>query len=455
MDSVKPKILLIGQDTAQQQHCVGLLEASGFQVETLRYDPETRALLPEQKPHLVVIEISERSSGWEEWLRQIRAEETVIPVIFVVAPEVLNQITEVIREEAADFLVLPCNAQTLLFRIGKVLEHRHLNEELQSLQRELRFRRNQDYIMGASTKVQSMLAQIIKVAGTDLNVLITGETGTGKELVARAIHYNSKRAGYPFIAINCSAIPESLLENQLFGHVKGGYTDAYSTVKGLYEEADGGTLFLDEVADLPNALQAKLLRAIESGEIRKIGDTAPIHVNVRVLSATHKHLTVETEQGRFREDLYYRLNTFPINIAPLRERKDDIPLLVNHFFREYREKLNKKLEGFSASALQKLMFYHWPGNIRELENRIQQAMINAAGPTVYREDIVLEERTDRQPFKSFKEAKQEFEKNYIMNVLQITMGNVTEAARLAKKDRKDFYDVMRKYILKSRDFRTK
>jgi two-component system response regulator GlrR len=297
------------------------------------------------------------------------------------------------------------------------------------------------------------LGQIVKVAATNFNVLITGETGTGKELVARAIHYNSRRAGHPFLAINCSAIPEPLLENQFFGHVKGSYSGADSAAKGFFEEAHGGTLFLDEVADLPMALQVKLLNVIETGELRKVGGVETIRVSVRILAATHKKLDAEIQEGRFREDIYYRLSAFPIHVPSLRDRREDIPILVSHFFRLYQSELNKKLEGFSASAVQKMMFYSWPGNVRELENKVRQAMISAVGPLVYREDIQLDERKEALPFKSFKEAKQEFERNYVMNVLRITHGNVAEAARLSKKDRKDFYDVLRKYKLRPQDFR--
>lgn len=454
MDPVSPKILLVGKDSVPLEHYAGVLGEAGFRARVWEGGAGILDHLLAFKPHLVLSEIAQSGMDWHGLLNEIRESQLFIPVIFLVSPEALNEAVEAIKDGAADFLIRPFDPQTLLFRVRKALENRELHQELQSLQRELRFRRNQDYIVGASPKIQFLLGQIIKVATTDLGVLITGETGTGKELVARAIHYNSKRAGYPFITINCSAIPEQLIENELFGHVKGSYTGADATVTGLYEEAHGGTLVLDEVGDLPLPLQAKLLRVLESGEFRKIGGTQTIRADVRIIAATHKNLNTEIEEGRFREDLYYRLNTFPIHVPPLRERKEDIPLLTDRFFKLYQKDLNKKLEGFSASALQKLMFYHWPGNVREMENRIRQAMINANGPLVYREDIMFEEGKGTPAFKSFKEAKTEFEKNYVMNVLRITHGNVAEAARLAQKDRKDFYDVMRKFRIRSQDFRT-
>ncbi|HLG22556.1 MAG TPA: sigma-54 dependent transcriptional regulator [Candidatus Manganitrophaceae bacterium] len=454
MDSIDPKILLVGEEGISLRDYSGLLERSGFQV---RMRPPGVGIFDDLfsfEPRLILVELSKPGIDWRRIFREARERPQFIPIIFLASLEAAGEAAEVVKEGAADFLIQPVGAQALLFRIRKALERQQLEAELKSLQRELRFRRNEDYIVGGSAGIQFLLGEIIKIAGADLNVMITGETGTGKELVARAIHYNGKRAGRPFIAVNCSAIPDPLLENQMFGHVKGSYTGADAAAKGLYEEADGGTLFFDEIGDLPFPLQAKLLKVLESGEFRKIGGIETVRVDVRTLAATHKDLSVEVKEGRFREDLFYRLNAFPIHIPPLRRRKEDIPLLVNHFCRLHQDKLDKKLEGFSTSAIQKLMFYDWPGNVRELENRVRQAMINAAGPLVYREDIQLEENGESHSFKSFKEAKQEFEKNYVMNVLRITNGNVTEAAKLAQKERKDFYDLMRKHRLHAQKFRS-
>ncbi len=298
-----------------------------------------------------------------------------------------------------------------------------------------------------------MLGQIQKVSLTDAKVLITGETGTGKELIAKAIHYNSPRHEKPFLKVNCSATPEQLMENQFFGHVKGGYTGADKTVMGLFEEANGGTLLLDEIGDLPFNLQGKLLKVLESGEFQKVGGSQTVCVNVRIIAATNKDLQTEIQGGSFREDLFHRLNSFPIHVPPLRERKEDIILLSNHFLNLYRKELNHPIQGFSSSAIQKLMFYSWPGNVRELENRVRQAMINATNSTIHRENITLGQSVTQNGLKSYKEARHEFERNYIRNVLVITNGNVTEAARLAKKERKDFYDVMRKYAVNPKDYK--
>ena len=221
-------------------------------------------------------------------------------------------------------------------------------------------------------------------------ILITGESGTGKELVARALHYNSDRAQNPFVPVNCGAIPENLLESELFGHAKGAFTDAIRTKKGLFEEADGGTLFLDEIGELPAQLQVKLLRVLQDGEIRRIGESKPIQIDVRIVAATVKDLTKEVNEGRFRDDLFYRLNVLPIHIPPLRERKEDIPLLTAHFIKKYSQAMNKNVGGIDSKALEALMNYKWYGNVRELENTIERAIVLADGENIELENLPVE-----------------------------------------------------------------
>lgn len=454
MTSGSAKILMLGRNNEAFLDYQRQLEKSCYAVHLI---PDGARFLDEVLtfgPHLILLDLTRPGADWAPLFGDLRISRLTIPVIPILSLDTLNEAVELIRDGAADFLVQPTGFQTLLFRIRKALETYQIREEMEKLQSEVRFRRNQDYIIGASPKIQSLLGQIQKASPTDLKVLITGETGSGKELVARAIHYNSRRAGMPFIAVNCSAIPEPLLENQLFGHMKGSFTGADADVKGLLEEADQGVLFLDEIGDLPLTLQVKLLQVLESGEYRRVGGTETLRADIRIITATHKNLKKEMEEGRFREDLFYRINTFPIHVPPLRERREDIPLLVNHFFTMFQKEINPDLQGFSTSAVHKFMFHHWPGNVRELENRVRQAMIHSPGPMVYREDIVLEEGGESPPFKSYKEAKSEFEKNYLMNVLRMTNGNVALAARRAKKDRKDFYDAMKKHGIRSKDFRS-
>ncbi|HEY7817537.1 MAG TPA: sigma-54 dependent transcriptional regulator, partial [Vicinamibacteria bacterium] len=287
----------------------------------------------------------------------------------------------------------------------------------------------------------------------DVPVIIYGESGTGKELVARAIHYTGKRADRPFVVENCGAIPENLIENELFGHVKGAYTDARTDQKGLFEEAHGGTLFLDEIGELPLPLQVKFLRVLQDGEFKRIGSTRAIKVDVRVIAATNKDLIQAISEKTFREDLFYRLNVIPIHLPPLRDRKEDIPLLINHFLTEFNKELGKNVEGFSPAAIQKMMTYQWPGNIRELKNKVKQAMVLTRNNVITAEDLFFHVPVSSNKFQSFKEAKREFEKEYISQVLRICQGNISQAARLARKDRKDFYDVMKKYGIQPEVFR--
>jgi two-component system response regulator AtoC len=270
-------------------------------------------------------------------------------------------------------------------------------------------------------------------------VLITGESGTGKELVARALHYNSDRSQNPFIAVNCGAIPENLLESELFGHAKGAFTDAIRTKKGLFEEADGGTLFLDEIGELPGQLQVKLLRVLQEGEIRRIGESKPIQIDVRIVAATVKDLQKEVNEGRFREDLFYRLNVLPLHIPPLRERREDIPLLVHHFIRKYNQAMNKNVKDLDHRAMETLMGYKWYGNVRELENTIERAIVLSEKNNIESDSLPAEiqgykqgSQADTLPDEeySIKKASKSLETNLIKKALKKMKGNHTHAARL-------------------------
>ena len=456
MDRSNLKIFLVGGKTPALDFCADTLNKCG--ISFMMEKPHTLILneIIPFKPHLVLAEISEEGSC-TQWIFPELVKETraPIPTIFMGEEEILKQIPQAIKNKAVDFLIWPFDTRTLFLQFEKALESFKLLEDIKDLQSELQIRQIQDSLKGTGPKIQGVLERLIKVASTNANVLITGETGTGKELIARAVHYNSPRAGKPFITLNCSTLPRDLFESMLFGHIKGSYTGAGQTVKGIYGEADKGSLFLDEIAEFPLRLQAKLLRVVEGGGYQKVGGSQTLHADVRILSATNKDLQGEIDQKRFREDLFHRLNTFPIHVPPLRERKEDIPEIANYFFRKFQSEINNELKGFSASAIQKLLLYSWPGNIRELENKVQRAMVDAKGPTIYREDIIFDELRGGDQLKSFKEAKTEFEKNYVMNVLSISNGNVSQAARLAKKDRKDFYGLMGKYGFQSSDFRTR
>ncbi len=315
-------------------------------------------------------------------------------------------------------------------------------------------RRRSDLILGASPGISRVLELVAVAARTELPVLVLGESGTGKELVARAVHYTGARSARPFITVNCGAIPETLMEDELFGHARGAYTGAHADKKGVFEEAEGGTLFLDEIGELYPSCQVKLLRVLQEKEVRRLGEARTRRVNVRVIAATNKELKKEMEARRFREDLFHRISVLPIALPPLRERRDDVPILVDHYVRQFNHELGRTVTGFTPRALERLKAYQWPGNVRELENRVKQAMVMAKGDVIDTESLALFAGPGADgDFPTFRGAKAEFEKNYVIQALRISEGKVAAAARLAGKDRKDFYDLMKKHGIDPDDHR--
>jgi two-component system response regulator AtoC len=346
---------------------------------------------------------------------------------------------EAMKLGAYDYISKPFKPDEIILTLRKAEEREQLRRENQLLRREVAKEYSFENIVSKNEKMQKIFDVIKKVSQYKSTVLITGESGTGKELVARALHYNSERAQNPFIPINCGAIPENLLESELFGHAKGAFTDAIRTKKGLFEEADGGTLFLDEIGELPGPLQVKLLRVLQEGEIRRIGESKSIKVDVRIVVATVKDLTKEVNEGRFREDLFYRLNVLPIHIPPLRERKEDIPLLIHHFINKYNQSMSKNMAGIDHKALEALMNHKWYGNVRELENTIERAIVLTDRDNIELENLPIEIQEFKEVFQleplpdeevSIKKASKTLEINLIKNALKKTKGNHTHAARL-------------------------
>ncbi len=353
---------------------------------------------------------------------------------------------------AADAVMRPFSAAELAFRIGRAPAN-----DL----RDKRRPRKSDVIIGTGGWIKELYDRIAMVAATDVTVAIFGESGTGKELVARTIHSSSPRLDAPFVVVNCAAIPEALLEDELFGHVRGAFTDATRDREGLFAAAHGGTLFLDEIGELPLPLQAKLLRVLQSHEFRRIGDDQDRRVDVRVITATNRDLDQLVASGSFRQDLYYRINVFPMHLPPLRERPEDIPLLVHHFIGKYRSRLGKPIDGIAPDALQRFSAYDFPGNVRELENKIHQAMVVAAGPLIGEADVALPAgrastaRPDiTRPFRSLKqEAIDAFEKAYLTELLRVHRGNLAQAARAAGMDRKNLWALVVRHELDREQFK--
>jgi two-component system, NtrC family, response regulator GlrR len=315
-------------------------------------------------------------------------------------------------------------------------------------------RRRTDLLVGSAPAMTQVLELIAVAARTGIPVVIQGESGTGKELVARAIHYTGPRAARPFLTMNCGAIPETLMEDELFGHVRGAYTGAHADKRGVFEEAEGGSLFLDEIGDLYPSCQVKLLRVLQEEEVRRLGETRNRKVDVRIIAATNKDLKAEMEARRFREDLFHRISVLPIHLPPLRERREDIPLLVAQFLQQFNRELGRSIRAFTPQALERLKSHAWPGNVRELENRIKQAMVMAKGDVIDLESLGLfSGGAPGAPFPPFKKAKAEFVRGYLAQCLQAVKGNVAAAARLAGKDRKDFYDLMKRHHIDPADYR--
>jgi two-component system response regulator AtoC len=435
-----PKRILIVDDEENFRHMLSvILVKEGYEVETASNGEEglQKALTAPFEQILCDIRMP-RMDGLE-FLKEIKNTAVDATVIVMSAYGTVDIAIEAMKLGAYDYISKPFKPDEIILTLRKAEEREQLRRENQLLRKEVAKEYSFENIVSKNENMQKMFDVIKKVAQYKSTVLITGESGTGKELVARALHYNSERAQNPFIPVNCGAIPENLLESELFGHVKGAFTDAIRTKKGLFEEADGGTLFLDEIGELPGPLQVKLLRVLQEGEIRRIGESKSIKVDVRIVVATVKDLTKEVNEGRFREDLFYRLNVLPIHIPPLRERKEDIPLLIQHFINKYNQSMNKNVTGIDHKALEALMNHKWYGNVRELENTIERAVVLTDRENIELENLPIEVQEIKEELQleslpdeeySIKKASKTLEINLIKRALKKTKGNHTHAARL-------------------------
>jgi two-component system response regulator AtoC len=373
------------------------------------------------------------------FLQEIKKSGMEATIIVMSAYGTVDTAIEAMKLGAYDYISKPFKPDEIILTLRKAEEREQLRRENQLLREEVAKEYSFENIVSKNEEMQKIFEVIKKVSHYKSTVLITGESGTGKELVARALHYNSDRSQNPFVAVNCGAIPENLLESELFGHAKGAFTDAIRTKKGLFEEADCGTLFLDEIGELPGQLQVKLLRVLQDGQIRRIGESKPIQIDVRIVAATVKDLQKEVNEGHFREDLFYRLNVLPVHIPPLRERKEDIPLLIHHFIGKYNQAMNKNVAGVDHRAMETLIGYKWYGNVRELENTIERAIVLSEKNHIgsdnlpaeiqnFKEDILIETLPDEEY--SIKKASKSLEIKLIQKALRKTKGNHTHAARL-------------------------
>jgi len=435
-----PKRILIVDDEENFRHMLSvILVKEGYEVETASNGEEGLQKASTSPFDQILCDIRMPRMDGLEFLKEIQKTEVEVTIIVMSAYGTVDIAIEAMKLGAYDYISKPFKPDEIILTLRKAEEREQLRRENQLLRREVAKEYSFENIVSKNEKMQKIFDVIKKVAQYKSTVLITGESGTGKELVARALHYNSERAQNPFIPINCGAIPENLLESELFGHAKGAFTDAIRTKKGLFEEADGGTLFLDEIGELPGPLQVKLLRVLQEGEIRRIGESKSIKVDVRIVVATVKDLTKEVNEGRFREDLFYRLNVLPIHIPPLRERKEDIPLLIHHFINKYNQSMSKNMAGIDHKALEALMNHKWYGNVRELENTIERAIVLTDRDNIELENLPIEIQEFKEVFQleplpdeevSIKKASKTLEINLIKNALKKTKGNHTHAARL-------------------------
>ncbi len=398
-------------------------------------------------PHILLLIITRSHLDQvQAFLRFMKDKSCQCPILLVIEAGGIEEIMMLLKLGVVDFIIPPLKAIDVLPRIWRLLEQR---ESAHSLLHSLKEKVGLRQLVGESPSFVTEVEKIPVVATCDASVLISGETGTGKELFARAIHYLSPRAGKPFVPTSCGAIPVELVENELFGHVQGAYTSASSSQAGLIQEANSGTLFLDEIGSLPLLAQVKLLRFLQEKDYRQLGSPKIHHADVRVISATNVDLERAIREARFRQDLYYRLNIIPIVLPPLRERKEDIPLLANHFAEKLASGNNGKAKRLCPEAIQRLMTYEWPGNVRELENVIERAAIFSKGATIEGSDLFLPSREGENFRESFKKAKarviEQFEKRYIEDLLLSCRGNISRAAEASQKNRRAFWELIRKH----------
>ncbi len=431
------RILVIDDEENMRHFLKSLLGKEGYDVWLAADGFAGLQLLEEHMFDIILCDIRMPHMDGLEFLKQIQGKNQGSTIITMSAYGTIDLAIETMQLGAYDYISKPFKPPEIMLTLKKAEERERLRRENRVLRQEIEKKYNFHNIIGKSPQIISLCETIKKLAQHKTPVLITGESGTGKELVAKALHFNSPRSNQMLLTINCSAIPESLLESELFGYKRGAFTGAVSNRKGLFEEADEGSIFLDEIGEISPALQVKLLRVLQEGEIRRLGEQQPIHIDVRIIAATAKDLAHEVSQGTFREDLFYRLNVVSVHIPPLRERSSDIPLLVTHFIQKYNDTCGLHIKGITPGALKILAHYHWPGNVRELENVIERSMVMTDNVTLNEQDLPehirkygTEEGNEYTPEYSIKKMEKIVEEKLIRKALERTRGNKSRAAKI-------------------------
>ena len=448
-------ILVVDDDHNILQVLRMRLESDGHQVSMASNGAEALSRIAQDVIHLALIDLKLKDEDGMVLMEDMRRQIPGLPVIILTAFGSIDTAVAAMKRGAYNYLTKPFDGQALLAQVEKALAQGQLSTEVRRLRHLVQNRYGFDNIIGNSAAIQKVLERVSQAAHSESSVYIEGRSGTGKELIAKTLHLASPRREGPFIAINCAAIPETLLESELFGYQKGAFTGAQRTKKGLLAEANGGTFFLDEISEMSPAMQVKLLRALEERSFYPLGGGETIQVDIRIIAASNKALEEEIEKGVFREDLFYRIHVIPIKLPSLRERKEDIPLLANHFLEKFTREMQKSIDRFTTAAMEKMIAYDWPGNVRELENAVECAVAMSDGPLIDIDIILHNPRktaTD-EDLKPFKDAKESFERRYLIQLMQLTQGNISQAAKLAGKYRADLYALLKKYALDPVDFR--
>jgi two-component system response regulator HydG len=444
--SKKVEILVVDDDAAHRSMLLALLADWGYRVEGAADGGSAVALCREREPGLVLMDIRMAGMSGIEALREIKARQADLPVLIMTAYSDVKSAVEAVKAGAYDYLSKPLEFDDLRQALERALDHANLRVENRTLQARLAAATGAGGIISRSPAMRRVMESLAAIAPSEATVLITGESGTGKELVARAVHSASARSKGPYVAVNCAALSETLLESELFGHEKGAFTGAEGRRKGHFQSADKGTIFLDEIGEISPSVQSKLLRVIQEREIQPVGSDRPVRVDVRILVATHRDLARETAQGRFRQDLYYRLNVVSLHLPPLRERPEDIPLLASHFLKKFALKNGKQVKNFTPAAVRRLCAHNWPGNVRELENAVERAVVLLAGEYVGEDDLPPALLAPKAPVGAEAASTLEnMEREAVLGTLEAVRGNKSEAARRLGITRKTLHAKLRRY----------
>ncbi len=436
------RILIVDDDVEMCRMVSDILKKEGLSVLALHESLEVSKILNKEDFDVMVTDLKMKGLNGLDLLETANKVAPLTPVIIITAFGTIESAIKAMKMGAYDYITKPFKMDELVLTVRKALENRLLKKEVVRLKKEVESRYDFHQLIGKSPLMQNIYNLIERISDSSSSVFITGESGTGKELVAKALHYSGVRKGALFIAVNCAAIPEALLESELFGYKKGAFTDAKSDKKGLFFEANEGTLFLDEIAEMPLTLQAKMLRVIEEKEVRPLGDTSSYPIDVRIISATNRDIKPLIQTGRFREDLYYRLKIIDIELPPLRKRREDIPLIIQHSINKLNRETNKKISGVSERALRILLDYSWPGNVRELENVIHRAITMSQHEVILPEDLptsMTQEENEIEKGLQQEYTLDQLEKAYIRKVLVKVEGNKSKAAQILGLDRKTLY----------------